>query len=144
MEKLKELFRTYREIIMYLIVGGLTTVVSLAVYYGCVLTFLDPGDPVQLQAANIISWLVAVTFAYFTNRRYVFESESSHILKEAASFYGSRVTTLLLDMACMFLMVSVCGISDKIAKLVVQVLVTIGNYILSKFFVFKKNEKSGS
>lgn len=144
MENLKELFRTYREIIMYLIVGGLTTVVSLAVYYGCVLTFLDPGDPVQLQAANIISWLVAVTFAYFTNRRYVFESESSHILKEATSFYGSRVTTLLLDMACMFLMVSVCGISDKIAKLVVQVLVTIGNYILSKFFVFKKNEKSGS
>lgn len=144
MEKLKELFRTYREIIMYLIVGGLTTVVSLAVYYGCVLTFLDPHDPVQLQAANIISWLAAVTFAYFTNRKYVFESESSHVLKEAAAFYGSRVTTLLLDMACMFLMVSVCGISDKIAKLVVQVLVTIGNYILSKFFVFKKNEKSGS
>ena len=139
MEKLKELFRKYREIIMYLIVGGMTTVVSLAVYYGCVMTFLDPNDPIQLQAANIISWVAAVTFAYFTNRKYVFESESSHVLKEAAAFYGSRVTTLLLDMVCMFLMVTVCGISDKIAKLVVQVLVTVGNYILSKFFVFKKD-----
>ena len=111
--------------------------VSLSVYYGCVLTFLDPENPLQLQAANIISWIAAVTFAYFTNRKYVFESSNENRLQEAAKFYGSRVTTLLMDMVCMFLMVTVLGISDKIAKLIVQVIVTVANYVLSKFLVFR-------
>ena len=138
MQQLKALYEKYREIINYLIVGGLTTVVSLAVYYGCVLTILDPQAAVELQAANLLSWVAAVTFAYFTNRRFVFESRNENRLGEAAAFYGSRVTTLLMDMACMFLMVTVMGLSDKIAKLVVQVLVTVANYILSKFLVFRK------
>lgn len=136
--ELSALYHKYREIINYLIVGGLTTVVSLGVYYGCVLTFLDPEKPVQLQAANVLSWIAAVTFAYFTNRKYVFESKNTNRLREAAAFYSSRVTTLLLDMGCMFFMVTVCGLNDKIAKLVVQVLVTVANYVLSKFLVFKK------
>ncbi len=141
MGQLKELYQKYKEIINYLIVGGLTTVVSMAVYYGCVFTFLNPDSPIQLQAANILSWIAAVTFAYFTNRKYVFESENEERLKEAAAFYGSRVTTLLLDMGCMFLMVTVCGLNDKIAKIFVQVIVTVGNYILSKFLVFRNPEK---
>ncbi len=137
-EKAASLYRKHKEIINYLIVGGLTTVVSLAVYYGCVLTFLDPERPVQLQAANILSWIAAVTFAYFTNRKYVFESKNTNRLKEAAAFYASRLTTLFVDMACMFLMVTVMGLNDKIAKLIVQVIVTVANYVLSKFLVFRK------
>lgn len=136
---MKNVYLKYKEIVNYLIVGVLTTVVSLAVYYGCVVTVLDPQIPFQLQAANIISWIAAVTFAYFTNRKYVFESKNTNKGKEALSFVGSRVTTLLMDMACMFLMVTVGGISDKIAKLVVQVIVTVANYVLSKFLVFKKS-----
>lgn len=133
-----ELYKKYREIVNYLIVGGLTTVVSLAVYYGCVLTVFDPKNPIQLQAANVISWTAAVTFAYYTNRKYVFESKTENKLQEAAKFYGSRITTLLMDMACMFLLVTALGISDKIAKLIVQVIVTVANYVLSKFIVFRK------
>ena len=72
-----ELYKKYRELVNYLIVGVLTTVVSLGIYYGCVWTFLDPGDAFQLQAANILSWIGAVAFAYVTNRRYVFESENA-------------------------------------------------------------------
>ena len=83
-----ELYKKYREIVNYLIVGGLTTVVSLAVYYGCVLTVFDPKNPIQLQAANVISWIAAVTFAYYTNRKYVFESKTENKLQEAAKFYG--------------------------------------------------------
>lgn len=132
------LYKKYKEIINYLIVGGLTTVVSLLAYYGCVLTIFDPENAIQLQAANIVSWIAAVTFAYFTNRKFVFESTNTNKLKEAAAFYGSRIVTLLMDMGCMFLMVTLFGINDKIAKLVVQVIVTIGNYILSKFLVFRK------
>ena len=138
MEKLISLSKRYKEIVNYLIVGGLTTVVSLGVYYGCVLTILDPEVAVQLQAANIISWIAAVTFAYFTNRKFVFESKNENKLKEAAAFYGSRVTTLLVDLGCMFLMVTLFGWNDKIAKLIVQVIVTVANYVLSKFIVFRK------
>ena len=138
MEKLISLYKRYKEIVNYLIVGGLTTVVSLGVYYGCVLTILDPEVAVQLQAANIISWIAAVTFAYFTNRKFVFESKNENKLKEATAFYGSRVTTLLIDMGCMFLMVTLLGWNDKIAKLIVQVIVTVANYVLSKFIVFRK------
>ena len=136
MNRLKELFLN-KEILSYLIVGLMTTVVSLAVYYGLVLTILDPKQPIQLQIANVISWIAAVTFAYFTNRRFVFHSDNPNKLKEAAGFFASRIGTLLMDMFVMFLMVTLMGISDKIAKLIVQVVVTISNYVFSKFFVFK-------
>ncbi len=126
------------EIIRYLIVGGLTTLVSLTVYYGCVLTVLDPDDPVQLQAANLISWIAAVTFAYVMNRIFVFRSSSENVFSEARAFYMARVGTLLMDMAIMFLGVTVLGFSDKIMKLVVQVVVTVANYVFSKLFVFRK------
>jgi len=142
MKKIKELLIKYREIISYLIVGGLTTVVSLSVYYGSVLTFLNPRNPVQLQAANVLSWIAAVTFAYFTNRKYVFRSDNKNIGREAFSFYCSRISTLLMDMGIMFLLVTVLSMNDKIAKLIVQVVVTIANYLFSKFFVFRRQEKS--
>ncbi len=137
---IKELYKKYKEIINYLIVGVLTTVVSLAVYYICVVTFLDPHKALQLQAANIISWIAAVTFAYFANRKFVFESKNPNILQEAAAFYAARLATLGMDMAVMFLMVTVGGINDKIAKLAVQVLVIAANYILSKLLVFRKKK----
>lgn len=136
---MKELYLKHKEIINYLIVGGLTTIVSLAVYYFCVLTILDPKDPLQLQAANVISWVAAVTFAYFTNRKYVFESTDPDMIREGAAFFASRIGTLLMDMGTMFLLVTVMGMSDKIAKLIVQVIVTIGNYLFSKLLVFRKN-----
>ena len=126
------------EIVRYLIVGGLTTVVSLSVYYGCVLTFLDPENPLQLQAANIISWIAAVTFAFFANRIFVFRSRGTGVLREAGAFYLARVGTLLMDMCIMFVGVTLMGYSDKVMKLIVQVVVTIANYIFSKLFVFRK------
>lgn len=135
---MKNLYLKYKEIINYLIVGVLTTVVSLGTYYFCVSFFFDPQKPLQLQTANVIAWIAAVTFAYFTNRKYVFESVNQNIAKEAASFYLSRVSTLLMDMAIMFISVTLLGMNDKIAKLIVQVVVTVANYIFSKMFVFKK------
>lgn len=133
-----KIYIKYEEIINYLIVGGLTTIVSLGTYYLCVFTFLDPNNALQLQIANIISWICCVTFAYFANRIFVFKSNNKNKLKEAAGFYTSRIATLLMDMGIMFLLVTVFHGNDKIAKLIVQVVVTILNYILSKIFVFKK------
>ena len=136
---MRDFYYKHKEIINYLIVGGLTTVVSLTVYYACVLTILDPRDPVQLQVANILSWIAAVMFAYFTNRKYVFESRDPDIFKEGLKFFASRIGTLLMDMGTMFLLVTVLGINDKIAKLIVQVIVTVGNYLFSKLLVFRED-----
>ena len=138
LKKIWKLYKKYEEIINYLIVGGLTTVVSLGTYYLCVYTFLDPENAFQLQLANIISWICCVTFAYFANRIFVFKSKRKDKLKEAVSFYSSRIATLLMDMGIMFVFVTLIGFNDKIMKLVVQVVVTILNYVLSKLLVFKK------
>lgn len=140
MEKIKQLYLKYKEIINYLIVGVLTTVVSLAVYYISVFTFLNPDIPIQLQIANILSWIAGVAFAYFTNRKFVFESTNQNKLQEATKFVSSRITTLLLDMFVMWLGVTILHFNDKIIKLISQILVIVGNYVLSKLFVFKKDK----
>ena len=131
-----KLYKQYKEIINYIIVGGLTTLVSLVTYYLCVLTFLDPADAIQLQTANMISWIGAVVFAYFANRRFVFESKNKNIANEVGAFVLSRVSTLLMDMGIMFFMVTILQMDDKIVKLFVQVVVVIANYMFSKLFVF--------
>lgn len=138
--KVKNIYLKNREIIVYLIVGVLTTIVSLGVYYGLVLTILNPNKAIELQIANITSWVVAVTFAYFANRIFVFRSKDKNILKEGIKFCSSRVFTLLVDMLIMFVTVTLLHFNDKIAKVIVQVVVTILNYIISKFIVFKKKK----
>ena len=132
----KKLVEKYKEIIRYLIVGGLTTVVSLGSYYILVITVLDPQSGLQLQIANLLSWVAAVTFAYVANRVFVFKSVRKDWLHEAIAFYSSRIATLLFDVVIMFVMVTLLKYNDKVVKLFVQVVVTIGNYILSKL-VFK-------
>ena len=138
MDKLRTLYEKYKEIINYLIVGVLTTIVALAVYYISVLTFLNPEVPVQLQIANILSWISGVLFAYFTNRKYVFESKENNKVKEASKFVFARVVTLIMDMIIMWLGVTILHGNDKIVKIISQIVIIISNYIFSKLFVFKK------
>lgn len=140
MEKIKELYIKYKEIINYLIFGVLTTVVSLIVYYLSVFTFLNPENAFELQIANILSWIAGVAFAYFTNRKFVFESKENNKLKEASKFVLSRVITLVMDMLIMYLGVTLLHGNDKIIKLISQVIIVISNYIFSKIFVFKKQK----
>lgn len=130
--------KKYEELIRYFIIGGLTTLIALIIYCLCVYTFLNPDVAIELQIANIISWVGALIFAFFTNRSFVFQSENKDIVKEAMSFTTSRLATLLLDMFLMFLLVTVFKFNDKIIKLFVQVVVIVLNYIFSKLFVFKK------
>jgi len=139
-KQIDALIKKYWDIFMYLVFGVLTTAVSLVSYFLCTYLFLDASDPLQLQAANIISWICSVTFAYFTNKRYVFRSNNS-ILKEAAKFYSSRLGTLVIDMGVMYLLVSIASVNDVIAKIIVQFIVLVSNYAISKFLVFRKNTK---
>lgn len=138
---IKNLYLKYKEIINYLIFGILTTIVSLLTYYLLVFTILNPNNPLELQLANIISWITCVTFAYITNRKYVFNSKDKKIIKEAIKFYSSRLTTLFLDMLIMFIFVTTLNLNDKIIKIFAQILIIILNYILSKLLVFKNKNK---
>ncbi len=137
---MKELFKKYREIIMYLIFGVLTTVVSLAVYYILVDTILNPDQAVELQIANILSWIAGVAFAYITNRSMVFQSKNKNKLKEATHFVLARVVTLMMDMVMMFVGVTLLHGNDKILKLISQIVVIVSNYVFSKVFVFQKEK----
>ena len=134
---MKRIFDKYGEIIRYLIIGALTTLVSLIIYYGLTIAFLDAKKALELQIANIISWVCAVTFAYFTNKYYVFKDASMN-KNGIVKFFLSRILTLLLDMLLMYILVTKLSFNDRIIKVIVQVIVIIGNYTLSKLFVFKK------
>ena len=138
------IYHKNEELWNYLIVGGLTTVVSIVVKFGLLFTVLDASNPVQLQAAVIISWIAAVLFAYVTNRIYVFKSHSKEIFRELVSFCGGRVLTLLLDMLIMWFFVTLLKLDSDgwvfVWTMVSQVLVMIFNYIISKIFVFKKEK----
>lgn len=134
-----DIYKRHKEGFNYLIFGGLTTVLSLAVYYALTFTILDANKTIELQIANILSWIVGFLFAYFTNRKYVFESKNDNVSGEFFKFFLSRISTLILDMVIMFVFVTCLKFNDKIFKIISQILVIVGNYILSKCLVFKKN-----
>lgn len=139
LKKIVNLYKKYKEIINYLIFGVLTTIISLAVYYFLTFTIINPENAFLLQVANIISWIAGVLFAYFTNRKYVFDSKNENKLKEFGSFVGARLITLFMDMIIMYIGVSVLHGNDKILKLISQVIVIVSNYLFSKIFVFRKD-----
>ena len=138
MKKIVDLYKKYKEIINYLIIGGLTTLISLLTYFILTSTLLNPDKIFELSLANIISWIISVTFAYFTNRFFVFESKDERVLKEALKFYFSRIGTLLIELLIMFVFVTLLKFNDKIIKIIAQVTLIILNYIFSKLFVFRK------
>ena len=141
--KIVNLYRKQEEIINYLIIGGLSTVISLGVKYGLLFTILDAKDPLQLQISVAISWLVAVIFAYITNRKFVFKSKNSNIKKEMTKFFGARIVTLIMEAGLMWFFVTLLKLDSNIEvviwTIVTQVLVIVGNYFFSKLFVFKEN-----
>ena len=142
-EKIKALWIKYEEIIAYLIVGGLTTVVSWAAKFLANFLLFDNTmypTPFQNVVLSVINWTAGVIFAYFTNRKFVFKSNAP-MLSEAPKFVLSRVSTLILDIVIMWLTVNVIGMNYWIAKIFISaVLVTIANYVFSKLLIFKKKD----
>ena len=141
--RLVDIFKKRREIIMYIICGAATTLVSLLIYYVCAEFFFDVNNAFQLQIINVISWVLSVLFAFVTNKILVFKSKASPF-KEMMRFYLARIGTLLIDMFLMYLFATVLSQNDMLAKCVVSVVVIILNYIFGKVLVFRKensNEK---
>ncbi len=141
-EKIKALCRKHREILVYLIVGGLTTLVSWAAKF--LFNYFVYGgaahpDGVQNTILSVVENAAGIAFAYPTNRAWVFQSKNPNLLAEAGSFVGSRLVTMLIGWLLNLLLVNVLGFSVFVGTVVASVFVVIGNYIISKFFVFKKN-----
>ena len=137
-QKIKALFVKYREIILYLIFGGLTTVVSFVVYYA----ILWAG--MHYLAAQVISWAAAVAFAFVVNKLFVFEDRDNTpgaLLRQIGQFVSVRIASGVLETALLWLLVDVIRISENIAKIPVAVLTVIINYIASKLLIFRKNGK---
>lgn len=139
MNKIKNLYFKYEEIISYLVFGVLTTVVSIITYLVFANIFFPNKSDLDIQIANVLSWICAVAFAYITNRKYVFKSKvkGNAQIKEIIDFVLARVASLIIDMSMMYVMYSLMHINDTIAKLIVQVVVVILNYLFSKVIVFK-------
>lgn len=125
------LWRKYKSYILYLIFGGFTTLISLVSY--TVFTRLLHWD---MQLSVVLSWVLSVLFAFVTNKLYVFESRSiakGLVLKEAVFFFGGRIFSLLMEMAIMFLFVTLLQFHDLVIKVIANIFVIIANYFISKF-----------
>lgn len=141
--KLQDMYYKYEEAIMYTFFGGLTTLISIVTKLAAFNAI--PGKPVWESGVSVtFSWICAVTFAFFTNKKYVFKNETHNrqeYLKVMISFYGSRATTLGLETAIIYLFKDWLGYDEFLVTLACQVVIFIANYILSKIFVFKNKEE---
>ena len=132
--KLFDLYKKYKEIINYLIFGGLTTLISIVTYALFAKVF-----HIDYLISNVLSWILAVLFAYITNKIFVFESKSKKNIKEITSFFFFRVVSLIMEMIILYVFVDMLHIDDLVTKIIAQVIVIVSNYIFSKVFVFKKD-----
>lgn len=139
-DKIWNLYKKNKEVINYLIFGGLTTVVNFVVYF-IAHNILSIDEIIS----NIIAWFLAVLFAYVTNKIFVFESKKNSfnaILYEISSFFACRVFSGIVETGLFALMIKKLMINDYISKIVTQIIVIILNYIFSKLIIFKKKEES--
>ncbi len=141
MEKIKELCVKHREILVYLIVGVMTTVFAWAIRFLWNIVFYAGTAhplPVQTTILTIVEFIAGVSFAYPTNRKWVFRSTNPNILKEAAGFVSARLTTLAIQMLLNLAIINLLHVNFYVATVVIGIIVVILNYVFSKLLVFRK------
>ena len=134
--KLRALIEKYWDILSYLFFGGLTTVVNYLVYFPC---YYWLG--ISATVSNVIAWIVAVAFAYVTNKPFVFRSHDwrwKTVAPELTKFVGCRIGSGLLETAIIFLTVDLLSWNGILWKIITSVLVVLLNYVASKLLVFRK------
>lgn len=129
------LYQEYKEPLLYLFFGGLTTILSIGLFWAFT-------HPLQMNAltANAAGWILCVLFAYITNRTWVFTEKAQNaqgILRECGAFILGRVGTLVMEEAVLWLGIDLLGMNSMVVKVFAQVLVVVGNYFISKLLVFK-------
>ncbi len=133
---LKKLFVKYKELILYAIFGGGATLINIVCF-----KLFDDALNTSYIVANVLAWLAAFIFAFITNKLWVFESKdckSKKAIKEMLEFLIARLVTLVIDTFLMWLFIQVLIWNKLFAKIIVNVIVIIINYVASKFWIFKK------
>ena len=136
MERLRALWQKYRQVVLYLVFGGLTTLVNLIVYW-LFTRLLHLG----YETANVTAWIVAVSFAFVTNKLVVFESRSRRtgtLVWELATFFGGRLLTLGAEMLLLWVGIDLLSWNDMIVKIISNIVVILLNFIISKLLVFRR------
>ena len=131
---LRPLALKYQQLLSYLIFGVLTTLVNLLLYYPL-------SHLIHYLAANVIAWVGAVIFAFFTNKALVFEDsqwDAGTLLRQGSSFAAARLFSLGMEELILWGFVEQMGLSPDWIKLLAQILVVILNYVFSKFMIFRK------
>lgn len=134
MKKLIELYQKYRELIDYIIFGGLTTVVNIVAFY-----ILDTLLGWSYLIANAVAIIISILFAYVTNKLFVFRTDNLNFKEnvlEFLRFIGFRLVSGLADMAAMWILVDLLTVDTNISKLLTQFIVVVLNYLFSKLFIF--------
>ena len=129
-------YKKHKEVLLYLLFGGLTTLVSILSF-----ALFAEGLGMNVLWANVLSWILAVTFAYVTNRTWVFADKAgtrAGILREVLSFFGGRVATLLIEEAILYVFITRLALPSMPVKIAAQVVVIVLNYVISKLLVFRK------
>lgn len=136
MKRMIELLKKYKSFIAYAVFGVFTTIVNIVTYNVCYYNF-----EISNTLSNIIAWVLAVTFAYLTNKVWVFDSKSwkwEVLRREVPAFISCRLATGVMDLIIMFVCVDLLGWHAMLMKLLSNVLVIILNYVFSKLVIFKK------
>lgn len=132
-------YRKNKSVLLYLFFGALTTLVSI-------LSFVLAGTILSLNVhiANTISWILAVTFAFFTNRKWVFDGKThtkAEFFKQARDFYAGRLFTYFVEEIILVVFVNLLQLNQDIVKIIAQFVILALNYVISKFIVFRKKDK---
>lgn len=138
-QKVIEIIKKYKEVIKYLIIGVLTTIVNYVIFI-----ILVNAIKIEMHTSNIIAWLISIIFAYFTNKLFVFESKSFKVevlIKEILTFAMARAFSLLLEEAILYIFVNRLEMDKLIIKLIANIIVIVLNYVLSKFIIFTDKKK---
>ncbi len=131
-------YKKNKEILLYLFFGGLAFVVSIATY-----AFFNVFCGLNELVANVISWIITVTFAFFTNRIWVFASPvdtARAFVAQLINFFGGRIITLIIEEVILLIFITWLGMNSMVIKVIAQVVVIVLNYVISKLFVFKREK----
>lgn len=134
----ENIYYEYKEVLLYLFFGGLTTVISIASYSYC-----DVALHMNPLVANIISWILAVLFAYVTNKIWVFNAERhgvKEVFLEIINFFGGRLFTLVVEEVILLIFINKLHFNSILVKVAAQFVVVVLNYIISKLIVFREKE----
>lgn len=135
----EKFYLKHKEVLLYLLFGGLTTIVSIGTY-----AWFNVKLGLNELIANVISWIFAVLFAYVTNKIWVFQSRNlkwNELAAEICKFFGGRLFTLAVEEGILFVFITLLHGNSVLVKIIAQVVIVILNYIISKLFVFREKKE---